>query len=152
MILLRLRAAFDTEEECVGLLTAEFPDLVEEDLLNAVAQLGQWKESMERPFKRKRVELARQVLFRLPFPGQTSVHGEFTRLTRTSAICILEVCTPVGMNTLFPIFENSCFETRVSCEYISLFGACQPSVLLNKQAVVFLRSVFSTQQNFNFRV
>ena len=39
---LRLDAAFDTEEECLGLLTAEFPDLVEEDLLDAIAQMGHW--------------------------------------------------------------------------------------------------------------
>ena len=90
---LRLDAAFDTDEECLGLLTAEFPDLIEEDLLDAVAQLCNWKESMERPFKRNRVEMARQVLFRLPFPGSTSVHEEFTRLTQTSAICILEMHT-----------------------------------------------------------
>ena len=90
---LRLDAAFDTEEECLGLLTAEFPDLVEEDLLDAIAQMGHWKESMERPFKRNRVELARQVLFRLPFPGSTTVHEEFTRLTQTSTICILEMHT-----------------------------------------------------------
>ena len=65
---LRLDAAFDTEEEAMSLLAAEFPDLVEEEMLDAVAQLGNWKEVMERPFKRTRSELARQVLFRLPFP------------------------------------------------------------------------------------
>ena len=75
---LRLDAAFDTDEECLGLLTAEFPDLVEEDLLDAVAQLCNWKESMVRPFKRNRVEMARQVLFRLPFPSSTLVHEVHT--------------------------------------------------------------------------
>ena len=46
------------------------------------------------------------------------------------------VCTPVGMKTLFPIFENSCFlETRVSCEYInfwssSTFCFCQTKTCL----------------------
>ena len=90
---LRLDAAFDTEQDCVGLLTAEFPDLVEEELLNAIAILCEWKERMVRPFKRSRNELARQVMFRLPFPGQTSVQDEFTRLTQTSAICILEMHT-----------------------------------------------------------
>ena len=35
-----------------------------------------------------------------------------------------DVCTPEGMKTLFPIFENSCFyKTRVSCKYINFFGA-----------------------------
>lgn len=90
---LRLDAAFDTEEECAIMLRDEFPDLVEEDLLDALAQMVYWKESMERPFKRNRSELARQVLFRLPFPGQASVQDEFTKLTRTSAICILEMHT-----------------------------------------------------------
>ena len=90
---LRLDAAFDTEEEGAAMLTAEFPDLVEEDLLDALAQLTCWKESMERPFKRNRSELAKQVLFRLPFPGQASVQEEFMKLTRTSAICILEMHT-----------------------------------------------------------
>eukprot|EP00435_Cladocopium_sp_Y103_P020863 s2122_g5.t1 len=37
---LRLEAAFDTDDDCVELLTAEFPDLVGEDLMDAVAQLG----------------------------------------------------------------------------------------------------------------
>ena len=90
---LRLDAAFDTEEEGAAMLTAEFPDLVGEDLLDALAQLTCWKESMERPFKRNRSEPAKQVLFRLPFPGQASVQEEFMKLTRTSAICILEMHT-----------------------------------------------------------
>jgi hypothetical protein len=90
---LRLDAAFDTEEECAIMLRDEFPDLVEEDLLDALAQMTCWKDSMERPFKRNRSELAKQVLFRLPFPGQASVQDEFTKLTRTSAICILEMHT-----------------------------------------------------------
>ena len=34
---LRLDAAFDTEEECAIMLRDEFPDLVEEDLLDALA-------------------------------------------------------------------------------------------------------------------
>ena len=57
-----------------------------------------------------------------------------------------DVCTPVGMKTLFPIFENSCFVTRVSCEYIPICGACQLLFLPNKQAVVFSSLYFSTQQ------
>jgi hypothetical protein len=36
---LRLDAAFDTEEECAIMLRDEFPDLVEEDLLDALAQM-----------------------------------------------------------------------------------------------------------------
>ena len=88
---LRLDAAFDSDEECLQLVAAEFPDMVGEDLVNTVAQIGIWKESMERPFKRTRKELARQVLFRLPFPGQASVQDEYNRLTQTSSICILEM-------------------------------------------------------------
>ncbi|CAL1167610.1 unnamed protein product [Cladocopium goreaui] len=88
---LRLDAAFDSDEECLQLVAAEFPDMVGEDLVNTVAQIGIWKESMERPFKRTRKELAHQVLFRLPFPGQASVQDEYNRLTQTSSICILEM-------------------------------------------------------------
>eukprot|EP00435_Cladocopium_sp_Y103_P022461 s3398_g5.t1 len=87
----RLDAAFDTDEECLELVTAEFPDLVGEDALDAVAQMMTWKETMSRPFKRTRSELARQVLFRLPLPGLTSVHDEYVKITQTSAVCILEM-------------------------------------------------------------
>ena len=31
------------------------------------------------------------------------------------AALLEDVCTPEGMKTLFSIFENSCFETRISC-------------------------------------
>eukprot|EP00435_Cladocopium_sp_Y103_P039265 s1608_g10.t1 len=47
---LRLDAAFDNDEECLDLLLAEFPDLLEEDALNAVAQLSIWKDAMELQF------------------------------------------------------------------------------------------------------
>ena len=46
---LRLEAAFDNEEECAMWLQAEFPDMLDEDVLDAVAQLSLWKESMARP-------------------------------------------------------------------------------------------------------
>eukprot|EP00435_Cladocopium_sp_Y103_P053047 s1952_g16.t2 len=59
--------------------------------MDTVAQLLVWKEYMERPFKRTRSKLARQVLFRLPSPSQSSVHDEVAKLTKTSAICILEM-------------------------------------------------------------
>ena len=88
---LRLDAAFDNDEECSELLSSEFPDMVGEDLLDAVAVMSEWKESMARPLKRARAEVVRVSLFRLPLPGQLSVQDEFSKLIRTSAICILEM-------------------------------------------------------------
>eukprot|EP00435_Cladocopium_sp_Y103_P067642 s272_g30.t1 len=88
---LRLEAAFDNDEECLDMLTSEFPDIVEEDALDAVAQLSIWKDSVERPLKRSRGEVVRSVMFRLPTRDQALVHEEFTRLTQTSALCILEM-------------------------------------------------------------
>ena len=64
---LRLDAAFDNDEECSELLSSEFPDMVGEDLLDAVAVMSEWKESMARPLKRARAEVVRVSLFRLLF-------------------------------------------------------------------------------------
>eukprot|EP00435_Cladocopium_sp_Y103_P066069 s1270_g28.t1 len=88
---LRLDAAFDTDEDCLEMLISEFPDIVEEDALDAVAQLCIWKESFDRPLKRFRGEIVRSTMFRLPTCDQPLVHEEFTRLTQTSALCILEM-------------------------------------------------------------
>ena len=88
---LKLDAAFDNDEECLMMLNAEFPDMVAEDAMDSMTVLVLWKEAMSRPLKRARGELVRSSLFRLPLPGQLSVQEEFTRLTRTSAICILEM-------------------------------------------------------------
>ena len=88
---LRLDAAFDSDEECLELISAEFPDMVGEDLMNVIAQMSIWKEAMVRPLKRARAELIRSSLYRLPVPGQLSVQEEFSKLTRTSVICILEM-------------------------------------------------------------
>ena len=88
---LKLDAAFDNDEECLMMLNAEFPDMVAEDAMDSMAILVLWKEAMARPLKRARGELVRSSLYRLPLPGQLSVQEEFARLTRTSAICILEM-------------------------------------------------------------
>ena len=88
---LKLDAAFDNDEECLMMLNDEFPDMVAEDAMDSMTILVLWKEAMSRPLKRARGELVRSSLFRLPLPGHLSVQEEFTRLTRTSAICILEM-------------------------------------------------------------
>ena len=88
---LRLDAAFDRDEECVDLLMAEFPDMVGEESMNTVAEMSLWKESMSRPLKRVRAELVCMSMFHLPLPGRLSVQDEFSRLTKTSALCILEM-------------------------------------------------------------
>jgi len=88
---LRLDDAFDNDEESALLLESEFPDILPEDMLDSVAALSQWKEEMTRPLKRARAEVVRGALFRLPLHGQLTVQEEFSRLTRTSAICILEM-------------------------------------------------------------
>ena len=88
---LKLDAAFDTDEDCAVLLESEFPDMLPEDSLDTVAQLCLWKEQMSRPLKRARAELVHRSMFRLPQPGRISVQEEFVKLTRTSAICILEM-------------------------------------------------------------
>ena len=88
---LRLDAAFDNDEEIAILLESEFPDILPEDVLDSVAVSSQWKEEMARPLKRARAEVVRGALFRLPLHGQLTVQEEFPRLTRTSAICILEM-------------------------------------------------------------
>eukprot|EP00435_Cladocopium_sp_Y103_P000284 s7023_g1.t1 len=51
---LRLEAAFDTEDDGRELLEAEFPDLIGEDLSDAIAALMVWKDSMVRPAKRQK--------------------------------------------------------------------------------------------------
>ena len=88
---LKLDAAFDNDEECLLMLNLEFPDMVAEEAMDAMTVLVLWKETMSRPLKRARGELVRTSLYRLPLPGQLSVQEEFTRLTRTNAICILEM-------------------------------------------------------------
>lgn len=88
-----LDAAFDDEQQCSEMLASLFPDLVGEDLKNTMAQMMVWKEGMERPLKRVRSAVVSQNTFRLVAPSSSSVQDEFNRITKTSALCILEMHT-----------------------------------------------------------
>eukprot|EP00435_Cladocopium_sp_Y103_P033815 s3690_g8.t1 len=85
---LRLEAAFDTEDDGREMLEAEFPDLIGEDLSDAIAALMVWKDSMVRPAKRSRAAIVADNLCRLPQPLSLTVQDEFTKLTKTSSLCV----------------------------------------------------------------
>ena len=62
----RLEAAFDDDQDCSDLLRSEFPHMVDEELLDTVAILLNWKADSGRPLKRYRKELVSSALFVLP--------------------------------------------------------------------------------------
>lgn len=88
---LRLDAAFDTEGDCEALVKTAFPDMVEEHVLDAVAQLVQWKEDTVRLHKRARSSIVQTALFHLPSHQGPQVQEVYTSLLRTSNLCILEM-------------------------------------------------------------
>ena len=88
---LRLDAAFDDEQQCNDLLVSVSPDLIGEELRDAIAQMMVWKESIERPLKRLRSAMVSDSMFRLPVPSALTVQDEFNRITKTSSLCILEM-------------------------------------------------------------
>ena len=88
---LRFDAAFDDEQQCSDLLVSVAPDLIGEELRDAVAQMMVWKEAIERPLKRLRSAMVSDSMFRLPAPSALTVQDEFNRLTKTSSLCILEM-------------------------------------------------------------
>ena len=87
----RLDAAFDDNEGCLEMLSSEFPDMVVEELQDAVAALMHWKTANARPLKRLRKGVVSSALFVLPQPNVLNLHDEFQRLTKTSVQCILEM-------------------------------------------------------------
>eukprot|EP00435_Cladocopium_sp_Y103_P053229 s367_g17.t1 len=90
---LQLDAAFDNEDECEELIVEGFPAMLDELRRDTVAQMMEWKASSVRALKRCRRSIATSSLFRLPQPADIPIHEEFTRLTRTSIRCILEMHT-----------------------------------------------------------
>ena len=48
---LQLQAAFDSEEDCYTLLTGHFPDLIDEDVRNASAEMIRWQSVSAPAFK-----------------------------------------------------------------------------------------------------
>eukprot|EP00435_Cladocopium_sp_Y103_P048179 s357_g14.t1 len=87
----RLDAAFDDEDGCDSLISCSFPSIVDELKHDTVAQMMVWKLDLQRALKRHRKDVASSVLYRLPSPSSVSVHDEYTRLTKTSVLCILEM-------------------------------------------------------------
>ena len=91
---LQLQAAFDSEEDCYTLLTGHFPDLIDEDVRNASAEMIRWQSVSAPAFKRLRMQSVADGLFVLPSPqGIIDVRDSFSSITQSSTVVVLELAS-----------------------------------------------------------
>eukprot|EP00435_Cladocopium_sp_Y103_P076253 s462_g84.t1 len=90
---LSLQAAFDNHDECCGLVREIFPDMVEENVRDLVAELLQWQLESARAFKLLRLSTVTDGLCRLTASGKGDIHSSFLAITQSSAFTVLELAT-----------------------------------------------------------
>jgi len=87
-----LDAAFDTLEECEGLISSGFPGMVPEDVRNVAATLMVWKEGSSRALKRARnsVVTDRIAASSIGSSGHVDLQDEYKSIVSSSSLCLLE--------------------------------------------------------------
>lgn len=87
-----LDAAFDTLEECEGLISSGFPGMVPEDVRNVAATLRVWKEGSSRALKRARnsVVTDRIAASSIGSSGHVDLQDEYKSIVSSSSLCLLE--------------------------------------------------------------
>ena len=87
-----LQAAFDTEDDCCGLITSTFPLMVEEDVRNAAAALMVWSSNSGSALKRARLGAVSDVFAKLDsHDGSITLQGSFASVSKSSSLILLEL-------------------------------------------------------------
>ena len=87
-----LDAAFDTLEDCEGLITSGFPEMVGEEARDIAMALLLWKENNKRGLKRSRTALVDHCFSELGRIQHCSsnIQDEYKTILGSSALCLLE--------------------------------------------------------------
>ena len=92
---LLLQGAFDDHDECQSFLADMFPDMVEEELRNSVAELLRWQSDSALALKRMRLNVVSDSMYFLPTHrhGSVDLRESFRSITQSSAVVVLELAT-----------------------------------------------------------
>ena len=92
---LRLQAAFDGFDDCSILIADLFPDMIEEDLRNTVAELLRWQTESAPALKRLRMSVLSESLYFLPSHklGIVDLKESYHSITQSSTVVILELAS-----------------------------------------------------------
>ena len=92
---LRLQAAFDGFDDCSILIADLFPDMIEEDLRNTVAELSRWQTESAPALKRLRMSVVSESLYFLPSHrlGIVDLKESYHSITQSSTVVILELAS-----------------------------------------------------------
>ena len=87
-----LDAAFDTLDDCEGLVASGFPGMVAEEVRDVATALMLWKENNRRGFKRARTSLVDRCISDLTCVQQhvANIQDEYKSILASSALCLLE--------------------------------------------------------------
>ena len=87
-----LDAAFDTLDECEGLIASGFPGMVAEEVRDVATALMLWKENNRRGLKRARTSLVEHCISDLTCVQQhvANIQDEYKSIIASSALCLLE--------------------------------------------------------------
>ena len=87
-----LDAAFDSLDECEGLIASGFPGMVAEEVRDIATALMLWKENNRRGLKRARASLVERCITDLTCVQQhvANIQDEYKSILASSALCLLE--------------------------------------------------------------